>query len=158
MEIAIFMFRLQASGSSVSPPSVGTRKSQNCSSQILSCRAVSRRNLRTLQLLHLRLSGAVYFWWLYSKVFFFNYWTVLKKEGGEVKIYMSRRKLRTPSYISFKLCTYITFVVRRTCILLGVYSTGFRIFGLWLIKRGVRDCVKTWHWFPRFLSNVWWSQ
>ena len=80
MEIGIFMFRLYASGSSVPPPSVGTRKSQ--------------------------------------------------------KIYMSRRKLRTPSFISFKLCTYITFVVRRTCILLGVYSTGLRIFGLCLIKKG----------------------
>ena len=133
MEIAIFMLRLQASGSSVSPPSVGTRKSQNCSSQILSCRAVSCRNLRTLQLLHLRLSGAVYFWWLYSKVFFY-YWTVLKKGG--FKIYMSRRKLRTPSYISFKLCTYITFVVRRTCILLGFYSIGLRIFWALLNKKG----------------------
>ena len=132
MEIGICMFRLQASGSSVSPPFVGTRKSQNCSSQILSCRAVSRRNLRTLQLLHLRLSGAVFFWWLYSKVFFYYYWTVLKKGGFQ--IYMSRRKLRTPSYIFFKLCTYITSVVRRTCILLGFYSMGLRIFWALLNK------------------------
>jgi hypothetical protein len=43
----------------------------------------------------------------FTPKFFFYYWTVLKKGG--FKIYMSRRKLRTPSYISFKLCTYITF-------------------------------------------------
>ena len=54
---------------------------------------------------------------------------------------MSRRKLRTPSYISFKLCTYITFVVRRTCILLGFYSTGLRIFWALLNKKGEQGIV-----------------
>ena len=89
-----------------------------------------------------------------------SFWLIIGLcwKGGGVNIYMSPRKLRTLSYISFKLCTYNTFVVRRTCILLGVYSTGYIIFGLWLIKRGVRDFVKTWHWFLRFLSSVWWSQ
>jgi hypothetical protein len=35
------------------------------------------------------------------------------------------------------------FVVRKTCIFLGVYSMGLSMFGLCLIKKGVRDCVKT---------------
>jgi hypothetical protein len=63
---------------------------------------------------------------------------------------MSRRKLRTPSYISFKLCTYITFVVRRTCILLGFYSTGLRIFWALLNKKGEQGIVWKLDFFQTF--------
>ena len=75
------------------------------------------------------------------------------KKGG-FKIYMSRRKLRTPSYISFKLCTYITFVVRRTCILLGFYTTGLRIFWALLNKKGSSGLCENLISFKRLMIAV----
>jgi hypothetical protein len=58
------------------------------------------------------------------------------EKRGVQDIHVTSKVENTLTYISFNLCTYITFVVRRTCILLGFYSTGLRIFWALLNKKG----------------------